>query len=134
MRFECQHGCTKCCDRSGFVHLTGEDAERIASYLGLAQEAFEAQYAVRRRTTIRIDVPEQGQCPFLGDGGCSIHAVKPLQCRTFPFWPDIIESRRSWHETGKLCPGIGKGELVQIEFAEKQAEEMRSAHPHLYRR
>ena len=77
-------------------------------------------------------MPRHAQCEFLAEGGCSIHAVKPTQCRTFPFWPELVETRRAWHETGAWCPGIGKGELVNIELIQSTAEVMRAAHPNLY--
>jgi hypothetical protein len=43
-----------------------------------------------------------------------------------------MDSGREWGETGKWCPGIGKGDLVNIETARSQCEEMREAHRHLY--
>ncbi len=132
MRFECQPGCTNCCDQQGFVYLTEDDADRIAAFLGQSKAEFETQHTFRTKNLLRLRVPRHAQCTFLVDGRCSIHAVKPVQCRTFPFWPEILATRRRWHETGANCPGIGKGELVNIESAEAQAEEMRRAHPHLY--
>ena len=34
-------------------------------------------------------------CVFLSEGRCTIHSVRPTQCRTFPYWPELI-NRRSW--------------------------------------
>lgn len=133
MRFQCQPGCTKCCDQKGFVYLTEEDVAHIAGFLGLEKEKFEKRYVYRTKNTRRLRTPRDAQCHFLEAGGCSIHEVKPLQCRTFPFWPELIESRKEWHKTAGWCPGIGKGELVQIEVAREQAEQMRAAHPHCYK-
>ena len=59
--------------------------------------------------------------------------MKPTQCRLFPFWPELLESKREWYKTAAWCPGMGKGELVQIEAARTQAEEMRAAYPHMYK-
>ena len=50
-----------------------------------------------------------GPCPFLRSDRCSIHQVKPRQCRTYPFWPEIVESERSWQKESRVCPGIGRG-------------------------
>jgi Fe-S-cluster containining protein len=72
------------------------------------------------------------QCHFLVDGGCSIHAVKPTQCRVFPFWPELVDDKREWRKTAAWCPGIGKGELVQIEAASERAREMREEYPFMY--
>jgi Fe-S-cluster containining protein len=132
IRFECQTGCTKCCEEQGFVYLTEDDIARLAAFLGLARAEFEARYVYRTKNLRRLRVPRHAQCSFLKEGGCSVHEAKPLQCASFPYWPEILASHRAWHETGKRCPGIGKGELVNIETARAVAEEMRSAHTGLY--
>ena len=132
IRFECQSGCTKCCEEQGFVYLTEEDITRIAAYVGLSQAEFEKKHVFRTKKLRRLRVPRYANCAFLRDGGCSIHSVKPLQCASFPYWPELLASHRAWHETGKRCPGIGKGELVNIERAREVAEEVRVAHPGLY--
>ena len=132
MKFECQPGCTKCCEQQGFVYLTEEDILRLSVYLKMAAAAFERRYVYRTKNTRRLRVPRHAQCEFLESGGCGVHPAKPLQCSTFPYWPELLESRKAWHKTGGWCPGVGKGELVNIENAQATAEVMRSAHPHLY--
>ena len=133
LRFECQPGCTACCEQKGFVYLTEDDLVRIAGYLDMTPGVFERQFVYRTKNRLRLRVPRESQCSFLREGGCSIHEVKPTQCRIFPYWPELLDSRKEWHKAGSLCPGIGKGELVNIEFANTEAERMRLAHPHLYR-
>ena len=132
LQFECQPGCTACCTQKGFVYLTETDLPRIARYLGMSPSDFEARYVYRTRTRMRLRVPRDSTCNFLQEGGCSIHAVKPTQCRIFPFWPELVDSKREWRKTAKYCPGIGKGSLVQIEVARAQAEEMRQGYPGMY--
>ena len=132
MRFQCQPGCTKCCEQKGFVYLTEGDIERVAEFLSISRKKFESRFIYRTKNTRRLRTPRHCQCIFLRDIGCSIHLVKPLQCRIFPFWPELVESRKEWHKTAAWCPGIGKGELVQIEIAREQAAEMRAAYPHMY--
>ncbi len=132
LRFQCQPGCTVCCDREGWVYVTDEDVLRISEYLGMKLADFEQNFIYRTKKTARLRVPKNANCTFLSEGGCSIHDVKPVQCRTFPFWPELIGSRRDWFETGKWCPGIGQGGLVNIETAKAQADEMAEAYPHFY--
>ncbi len=132
MRFECQPGCTKCCEVRGFVYLTEEDLSRAASYLKMSPEAFEAKYVIRYPTLLRLRKPLDAQCHFLTGTGCSIHPAKPTQCRLYPFWPELVESRKAWTEESKNCPGIGKGELVQIGTALEIASEMKSAYTSMY--
>ncbi len=96
-------------------------------------EVREAGSFIGRKTPAVCAPRKHGQCIFLGESGCSIHPVKPAQCRIFPFWPELVESRKEWHKTAAWCPGMGKGELVQIEIAREQAAEMRAAYPHMYK-
>ena len=132
LRFACQPGCTNCCDQSGFVYLTEDDLKRAARFVGLSARRFEERYVYRTRHLLRFRKPPDKQCPFLEEGRCSIHPAKPTQCRTFPFWPELVESRAEWKRTGEYCPGIGKGPLIQIGAAMEIAEEQRKAYPASY--
>ena len=131
MRFECQPGCTACCEQQGFVYLTEEDITRLAAYVKLTRIAFEARYVYRTKNQRRLRVPRHAQCEFLKEGGCSVHPAKPLQCRAFPFWPELL-NKRAWEKTGKWCPGIGKGKLINIQLARETAAEMKEGLPGLY--
>ena len=94
--------------------------------------AFERKYVYRTRNRLRLRVPKDATCYFLNGTGCGIHPAKPLQCRAFPFWPELVESRREWRKAAQYCPGIGKGALIQIEVVKAQAQEMREGHPATY--
>lgn len=132
LRFACQPGCTECCTQRGFVYLTEEDLARASEFLGISPGDFERRYVYRTKRRIRLRVPREAQCYFLREDGCSIHPAKPTQCRIFPFWPELVESRREWNKTARYCPGMGKGPLVQIENARAQSQEMREAYPEMY--
>ncbi len=132
LRFECQSRCTECCRRQGFVYLTEGDLKRAAEFLGMTAAAFERKYVYRTRNRRRLKVPRDSHCHFLEDGGCSIHPAKPTQCRAFPFWPELLESRREWRKTARYCPGVGKGPPIGIQAARAVAREMREAHPAMY--
>lgn len=133
MRFECQRGCTACCTQKGFVYLTEADIQRIAAALGMSEADFERRYVYRTTNVRRLRTAREVRCPFLRGEGCSIHEVKPAQCRLFPFWPELVQDKREWRKTAAWCPGIGKGELVQIESARRLAAEMKEAYPAFYR-
>ena len=132
LRFACQPGCTACCEHPGFIYLAEEDIPRIAAYLSLTPVAFEKQYVYRTRNILRLRNARHARCHFLDATGCRIHAVKPIQCRAFPFWPELIESVREWRKTASYCPGIGQGDLIQIESARAIASEVRTAHATFY--
>lgn len=118
----------------GFVYLTENDLRRAASYLRMSRKDFEAQYVIRYKNLLRLRKPLDAQCHFLTSEGCSIHAVKPTQCRLYPFWPELVESQKAWREEATRCPGIGRGALVQIGSALEISDEMRQAYPSMYDR
>lgn len=133
LRFTCQRGCVNCCDQDGYVYLTEDDVTRAAKFVCMSAAAFEKKYVYRTRHQRRFRKPRDKQCPFLDANGCSIHPAKPTQCRTFPFWPELVENREAWSNAAKFCPGIGKGPLIQIGAAMEIAEEQRRGHPEMYR-
>lgn len=111
--------------------MTESDLEQAAAYVGLSPEEFEVRHVTRYRHLLRLRKLPRGQdhCRFLTDEGCSIHPVKPTQCRTYPFWPSLVESRARWTIESKFCPGINQGPLVQINTARAIANELPRAFP-----
>jgi uncharacterized protein len=132
LRFTCQPGCTKCCQVSGFIYLSEDDVRRAAAYVHMEVQEFEQKYVIRYPKLRRFRKPLHGQCHFLTAEGCSIHPAKPTQCRLYPFWPELVEDRQAWNEEAQKCPGIGKGNLVQIGTACETASEMKRAYPSMY--
>ena|SRR5579863_9109524 len=132
LRFSCLPGCTRCCTKKGFIYLTEADVERAAEFVQLPVTDFESRYIYRTRHLRRLRTGRKGKCPFLLEGGCSIHPAKPTQCRLFPFWPELVSERGNWRRVARYCPGIGTGKLVQIGTALERASEMRTAYPTLY--
>jgi Fe-S-cluster containining protein len=122
-----------CCTQKGFVYLTEDDVLRAAAFLELDPAEFERRFVFRTARRIRLRVPRDVSCHFLNETGCSIHPAKPTQCRIFPFWPELVDSRREWQKTARAyCPGMNQGPLIQIEAARAQAAEMRAALSVLY--
>jgi Fe-S-cluster containining protein len=132
LRFTCQRGCINCCDQDGYVYLTEDDLKRAAKFMSMTSRAFEKKYVYRTRYQMRFRKPREKQCPFLREHSCSLHPAKPTQCRTFPFWPELVENRKEWTRAGQYCPGIGKGPLIQIGTAMETAEAHRRAYPNDY--
>ena len=129
LRFQCQSGCIKCCEQQGFVYLTEDDIVRLAAFLNIRPAIFERRHVYRTKNLRRLRVPRNVQCTFLKSDGCSVHPAKPLQCQTFPFWPELVDDKRQWLKTAQWCPGIGKGPLINIETARGIAQTMRDADP-----
>ncbi|MGC9325314.1 MAG: YkgJ family cysteine cluster protein [Desulfomonilia bacterium] len=106
--FECLR-CGSCCTgEPGFVFVEEEEMDAIADFLLISRQVFMERclYPVGERFSIRET--EDFRCIFY-ENGCAIYPVRPLQCRTFPFWAQNLRSPRAWDETRLRCPGIGKG-------------------------
>lgn len=117
LRFECQPGCGWCCTRHDghdFVYLDPEDVRRLALALAMPAAEFRRRYTVRDRGWTALRMAEEA-CPFLVDRRCRVHAARPAQCRTFPFWREILRSPQAWRALGGSCPGVGKGGLWSLE-------------------
>ncbi len=125
VRFECKPDCGRCCTHHGtyaYVYLEGDDLERLASHLGLTPEEFRKKHTRRQgpHTVLRMDGPK---CPFLDGTRCGVYEARPTQCRTFPFWPDLVDSPAHWRALKRFCPGIGEGPLIPIEAIREQIAE-----------
>jgi Fe-S-cluster containining protein len=119
LSFECQQ-CGGCCGGfPGYVWLTDDEIDTIAERLGLTAGAFLEKYTLRvaRRYTLK----EVGNydCIMLEDGRCSIYDIRPIQCRTFPFWEENLYAPSGWRAAGRSCPGVDKGRRYSFEEIER---------------
>ncbi len=128
-RFECVSGCTECCTKSGYVYVTANDIETASKYLNISKLEFNQSYCERVDGELRLSKPADHDCHFLDGDGCAIHAAKPLQCRTFPYWPELVDRKRNWKRTAQYCPGIGQGSIVPIDEIRAAAQSCRDEFP-----
>ena len=127
LHFECTN-CGNCCSHpDGYVDVSEAELTRIAAFLGIAETQFLEQYADLNEQGDGFQLKSEagGGCIFLKDERCSVYPVRPLQCRTFPFWPENIKSPYRWKLTARDCPGIGEGKLYTPEEIEQIANRMR---------
>jgi Fe-S-cluster containining protein len=119
IRFQCQGsgGCCRSRGPYGFVYLTLEDRRQLAAHLELATGSFTRRYCDQSEGDFFLKHPER-DCCFLVDGRCAVYAARPLQCRTWPFWPENMNPRVWREEIVSLCPGVGKGRLYSAEEIE----------------
>jgi hypothetical protein len=115
LRFKCT-GCGKCCTGSpGYVFLSPADLERLANHFLLSTDAFAAKYTYKVDDRLSlIDQPDSGSCIFLKDKQCTVYEARPVQCRTFPWWIQFLETREDWEEAGKRCEGIGHADAPVV--------------------
>lgn len=116
LAFECTR-CGDCCRGApGFVWVDREEMERLAAALGLSLEEFGRRFLrmVGRRISL-IEKPG-GDCVFWDQSqGCLVYEARPTQCRTWPFWPENLETPRDWKRTCDVCPGSGQGRVYPVE-------------------
>jgi uncharacterized protein len=112
--------CGACCTGApGTIYVGPGEIALIADLLKLPLAVFMDRYLYPFKESFSIREDSLGNCLFFKNG-CAIYAVRPLQCRTFPFWFDNLRSETRWLETARRCPGIGQGrryrkdELVEM--------------------
>ncbi|WP_374034790.1 YkgJ family cysteine cluster protein [Bdellovibrio bacteriovorus] len=126
VRFECT-GSGKCCTSHGeygFVYLSLEDRQRFAKHLKMRTGDFTRKYCEMTGGIWHLkEDPKNPDCMFLKGKGCSVYEARPTQCRTWPFWPEVMNAK-SWAKDVKaFCPGVGKGPVIPAERIEQQIRE-----------
>jgi Fe-S-cluster containining protein len=126
IRFECQGtgGCCRSRGPYGYVYLSLEDRRSLAAHLGLSTYAFTRRYCDKTDGLFHLKHPER-DCCFLVDRRCQVYEARPLQCRTWPFWPENMDPRVWRREVAATCPGVGRGRLYSAAEIEAILARMR---------
>ena len=129
LRFTCSQ-CGNCCTGGpGYVWIDRDEIVKLAAYLNLSPEDTIERYC--RKVDGKFSLKERRSpaglydCIFLKEtkvGGaarngddekvvhtiraCTVYPVRPLQCRTWPFWPENLSSRQAWDHAAKRCHGM----------------------------
>ena len=114
LHFSCT-SCGHCCRHEpGYVFLSKNDLSQMASAMKMSKKRFAEKYCrtVDLGIAKRLSLLEKdnNDCIFW-ENGCKVYEARPLQCRTYPFWPAIMASRSDWDAEGRECPGINQGRL-----------------------
>ncbi len=116
LRFECT-GCGVCCtgDASRYVEAGPQEQETIRAFLNISRAWFRRRYLTMVDATTKGLRLAHGRCVFLGDNRrCRIYPVRPVQCRTYPWWPEVVASPTSWRAEARRCEGINRGAQVPL--------------------
>lgn len=122
LRFKCT-GCGACCTGASghYVELGPEEQERIRARLNVSRRWFRHRYITRvDGKTEGLRLEKDGRCPFLhASGRCRIYAVRPAQCRTYPWWPELLQRRAAWNAEARRCEGMNRGPVVTAAAIER---------------
>ena len=129
LRFTCTQ-CGNCCTGGpGYVWISVEEIVRLAKHLSLTPEEVverycrkvDGKFSLRERRNARgehdcIFLEEQaarrrtpGQTITYTRRVCTIYSVRPLQCRTWPFWTENLRDEATWNRSSQRCPGMNVG-------------------------
>lgn len=124
IQFQCQGSGNCCVSRGdyGFVFLTLKDRRALAKLLKIPTALFTKQYCDQRDGVWKLKDAETADCTFLRDHRCSVYKARPTQCRTWPFWPEILNAKTWNGEVKKGCPGVGKGRVWSAKEVREQLE------------
>ncbi len=114
LQFACS-GCGYCCGgEPGYVWMTHREIDEMAEHLGLTRPEFGRKFLRRVGNKYSLLEKPGGDC-ILFDRGCNVYSVRPEQCRTYPFWPENLDSPEAWERAARECPGIGQGRIYPPE-------------------
>lgn len=141
LRFACTQ-CGNCCTGGpGAVWFTPEEGVAMAQRLGLDEATFLERFTRRigtrrslneRRTAFGYDCIFLDRATRPGKAVCGLYEARPMQCRTWPFWPENLDSREAWTSVKERtpCPGMDGGPLHDFVAITIERDRDRKAHAH----
>ena len=111
LKFGCT-ACGRCCQNEGEVWMDSDEFADLTLHLQKSPLAVLNEYVemvengwvkIKSGDRVRKDGNLlDDRCIFLGEDGkqCSIYEARPIQCRTYPFWPKLIMNQSNWDKEG----------------------------------
>jgi Fe-S-cluster containining protein len=126
LKFRClAPECSHCCSGErgeGYVWLNADEMTAIADHLRMPFDQFTRKYVRQVDLAYSLVEKPNKDCVFLEGGKCSVYAVRPTQCRTYPFWPTIVRAPQTWAKEAQQCPGIGTGAVIDADEVDRQRD------------
>lgn len=119
LKFGCT-GCGQCCTGApGYVWVDDTEITEMAAFLQISKQEFIQRYTRQVDGHLSLlEFPRSYDCIFLRDKKCLVYGARPKQCRTFPFWPENLESKKAWEETKRRCEGIDHPDAPLVSLAQ----------------
>ncbi len=96
--------------------VSEEEITKLAAFRGEDRKEFLAMHTKKSRGRVTLREKTNGDCIFYDTKrGCTVYSVRPIQCRTWPFWDINLTSPEEWERVEGICPGSGEGELIPVE-------------------
>ncbi len=134
LQFSCRGlSCSACCRKEpGIVYLEQKDLETLSVLTELTIEQFKKVYCryvelSNGKKVLCLKELSNYDCIFWNEqAGCQVYKARPIQCRTYPFWKNVLSSKESWLAEKQRCPGINEGELHSCSQIQKDLSEYNS--------
>jgi uncharacterized protein len=81
----------------------------MAQSLNMSNLSFTKKYCDKEDGIYHLKDGQNGDCLFLKNNQCGVYEGRPTQCRTWPFWPEVMNAKTWKKEVKSFCPGVGKG-------------------------
>jgi Fe-S-cluster containining protein len=123
LNFHCTQ-CGACCTGSpGYVWISDEEIHEMSAFLNITIEQFIKKYtrSIYGRRAL-LEHPKTYDCVFLKDKTCTLYTSRPMQCRTYPWWPEILASKEAWKEEASRCEGIEHPDSTEVPLEEIQRQ------------
>lgn len=116
LSFSCTR-CGACCTGApGYVWVNTEEIARIAEYRGESLESFSKKFVRRVGNRYSLNEKPGGDCIFWDKTeGCTVYPARPIQCQTWPFWPENLVDRDAWDHVTSVCPGSSRGQWFSLD-------------------
>lgn len=104
---ECEGNC--CIGESGYIWINKTEINKLASFLNISVDELGLKYLFKVGYKYSLKEKklsdENYACVFfdIQKKQCSIYDVRPIQCRTFPFWDYFKKNEKEVYEE---CPAI----------------------------
>ena len=82
-----------------------EEIARLAEFRGETVEQFAAKFVRRVKDRYSLIEKPGGDCIFWDkEAGCTVYPARPVQCQTWPFWPENVETETTGTTSAKSAP------------------------------